>query len=139
MLWGFYYGVLLLAEKLVLKKVLDKMPKFLTWIYSMFFVLIGWVIFNQSDMTQLANTLKMMFNFTPTNISAAIMQDTNILLAVLYIPLGILCMLPWKNWIKLPDNTAVQSIKYLACIALFFVSVIFIISSSYNPFIYFRF
>ena len=44
-LWGCYYGALLLIEKLVLKKVLNRLPGIIQRIYTMFFVVIGWIIF----------------------------------------------------------------------------------------------
>ena len=41
-LWGLYYGVLLIFEKFVFKKVLDKLPSAIQHIYTMFIVVIGW-------------------------------------------------------------------------------------------------
>ncbi len=138
-LWGFYYGVLLLGEKMIWGKFTEKLPSLLRWAYSMFFVLIGWVIFNLTDMSVMADTLKTMFSFAKTDMSAAIAANTDILLSAVYIPLGLLCMLPWKNWVKVPKNECIGVISYVVHVGLFFVSVVYIISSSYNPFIYFRF
>lgn len=44
-LWGVYYGILLIIEKFVLKDILIKLPRVFRHIYALFFVLIGWVIF----------------------------------------------------------------------------------------------
>lgn len=60
-LWGVYYGVLLVLEKFVLKKVLDKLPAAFGHIYTMLFVMIGWSLFSWQDMTDSANYMRAMF------------------------------------------------------------------------------
>ena len=105
----------------------------------MFFVLIGWVIFNMTDVNAIGRAFKVMFGFMPTDIAGVIAADTDILLSLIYVPLGIICMLPWKDKVKLPDNVVVKAGVMVLHIALLAVSVIYTISSSYNPFIYFRF
>ncbi len=139
MLWGVYYGAILLLEKLVLKKYIDKLPKIVSWAYTMFIVLIGWVIFNVTDFSQMGKTLKIMFSFMPTNWAEAYAFDAEILLGFIYIPLGILCMLPWKTWLKVPQTKLWDNISYALSFVLFVLCVMFTISSTYNPFIYFRF
>lgn len=137
-LWGLYYGLILLGEKLLWGKFIEKLPKAIGWIYSMFFVLIGWVIFNITDMGVLWSTLCTMFGFVPTNFGAVIGANTEILIALSYLPIGIVCMLPWENKIKLPEKVK-MAVSPILHIALLFVCVVYTISSSYNPFIYFRF
>lgn len=135
--WGLYYAALLILEKLFLHKLLDKLPKFLRWIYAMVIVLVGWVMFNLTEPAKIIQALSQMFSFHYTGIETAIMANTDIVYALFYIPLGLICMLPWKNKInisKIPDW-----IINIACLTLFAISVVFIIGSTYNPFIYFRF
>ncbi len=138
-IWGLYYGILLLTEKLFLAKYIDKLPKFLRWVYSMFFVLIGWVIFNLTDMTQTVKTLGMMFSAVPTDFAGVIGANTEIMFALLFLPLGIICMLPWKNKFDFSQNKVGRIAMMIVKTVLLALCVIFIISSSYNPFIYFRF
>ena len=59
--WGLYYGLLLLAEKLFLGRLLERLPKAVRWLYTAFFVLIGWVLFNLTDFPSLCHALKLMF------------------------------------------------------------------------------
>ncbi len=135
--WGLYYAALLILEKLFLHKLLDKLPKFLRWIYAMVIVLVGWVMFNLTEPAKIIQALSQMFSFHYTGIETAVMANTDIVYALFYIPLGLICMLPWKNKInisKIPDW-----IINIACLTLFAISVVFIIGSTYNPFIYFRF
>lgn len=138
-LWGVYYGILLLLEKLVLGKMLEKLPRFVRWLYSMFFVLVGWVMFNLTDFAKMLTAFKQMFTYVPTNFMTLISADSEILYYVWYIPLGILCMLPWLEKFKKPESACEHVLCNLICVVLFVISVIFVFSSTYNPFIYFRF
>lgn len=137
LLWGLYYGVLLLVEKLFLGRVLDKLPKFVRWLYTMFFVLIGWVLFNLVDFDALQHALGMMFLPHATSWSAVVSANASILKAVVYLPLGILCCLPILK--KPCQTTSGTVVTNLAATALFFLCIVYVLSSSYNPFIYFRF
>ncbi len=138
LLWGLYYGVLLIAEKYIWGRALEKIPKLCRWMYSMFFVVIGWVIFNFTDGAEILSALGMMFSFRPTDFLHAVAADTDIFTALVYLPLGILFMLPLfkRKEKKGPFMLLGENIVYFALLA---VCVVYIVSSSYNPFIYFRF
>lgn len=64
MLWGLYYGVILILEKIFLKKYIDRLPAFIQHIYTLLIIITGWVIFSFEDMGQLGRYLKTMFNVT---------------------------------------------------------------------------
>ena len=138
-IWGVYYGVWLLFEKLVFGKVLEKLPKAIQWIYSMFFVLIGWVLFNLTDSGDLAAALGMMFSLSPTDFGAVVAANADILTAFVYIPLGIIFMLPVYQKIKPAKSTAGLIIRNVCYIVLLLICITYTLSSTYNPFIYFRF
>lgn len=138
-LWGVYYAAILLVEKLFLGKYLKRMPKAVQWLYTSFLVVIGWVIFNSESLPQVVHTLSIMFGFKPVDFLSILASDAGIVFGLLYIPLGILCMLPWKEKVKLPDHTAAVALMNTACGVLLLICIMFILSSSYNPFIYFRF
>ena len=133
-LWGVYYAALLLIEKYFLSGILKKCPKFITWVYTMFFVLISWVIFENTDLVNMKNALFTLFDFSKTNWSGAILDNTSMLWGALFVPIGILAMTPafkkvrLKNWLL-----------NILTVILFGICIIFIISSDFNPFIYFRF
>lgn len=139
LLWGVYYAALLLIEKLFLHKLLDRLPKILRWLYAMILVLIGWVIFNLTDFTQMLDALKTMFIFRHVPLIESIKAETSILYALIYVPLGILCMFPWCKKIKLPDTFFGTLLRHVGCLLLLAVCICFILGSTYNPFIYFRF
>lgn len=138
-IWGLYYGILLILEKQIYGKLLDKLPKVIRYIYTAFFVLIGWVIFNLVDFNQMMLALKMMFSFTPTDWIGSITTNSDILTGIIYLPLAIIAMLPWAKKIRIKDSFTSELIKDILCGILLVLSVAFILSSSYNPFIYFRF
>lgn len=133
--WGLYYAVLLICEKLFLHKLLKKLPKFVCWLYAMVAVLVGWVMFNLTEPAAIIQALSQMFSFRYTDITTAIIANTDIVYALIYIPIGLICMFPWKNkHIKIPDWLA-----NIICLILLAVCIVFLIGSTYNPFIYFRF
>lgn len=138
-LWGLYFGLLLIIEKFFLLKKLEKAPAFLTHIYALFFILLGWVLFDFTDMGQMGAFLSGMFTFGNGAISAQAAY-----LAISYAPLtavAIFACLPFGKQIYQRiaatrfgwafDCAAVSAVLILATAAL--------VSSTYNPFLYFRF
>ena len=137
LLWGLYYGVLLLAEKLFFGKLLARLPKLVRWLCTAFFLLVGWVLFNMTDFAALGHTLKMMFVPHATNWRAAAAADVSLLSSMVYLPLGMICCLPLLP--KERSSSRYLLVSNLAALALLAVCIVYILSSSYNPFIYFRF
>ena len=74
-----------------------------------------------------------MFRFAPTDWLAAVASDGQLLLGLVWLPLGILALLP-RNRLRLP-----LWVQNGLCLALLALCLIFILGSTYNPFIYFRF
>ena len=141
LLWGLYYAVLLLAEKLWLQKWLDKLPKFAGWAYAMFFVVVGWVLFNLTDFSRLLAALGQMFTYHPTDWVGMAAADMSVLYGLFFLPLGLVWMLPMPQKLQLSgyDSPAALAANNLLHLVLAGVCVVAIISSKYNPFIYFRF
>lgn len=144
LIWGFYYALLLLLEKLFLQRFLDKLPRLFRWTYTAFFVIIGWVLFNLTDFSSLREAFGVMFRIQGGGIVEAIRGGAEILYLFLYIPLGLLCMLPLGQWLerftaKLRGHAAGLVINNAVYMALFLLCVVFLLSETFNPFIYFRF
>ena len=138
-LWGIYYGTLLLVEKFLLQDLLNRMPKVLRWAYAMVLVLVGWVIFNLTDFAAMRQALAMMFSLRPTDFVGVVAADSGILTAMAYLPVGLVCMLPLKNCLPKTKSPAAAVVEDLGYWLLLAVCIVYILSSSYNPFIYFRF
>ena len=140
--WGMYYGSLLLVEKFLLQRYLDKLPKILRRIYAMVLVLIGWVIFNLTDFDRMRTALAMMFSFQKTDFLGVVAADSGILTALLYLPFGLVFMSPHpklRNIRLLQETNAGTVLRDAGYWLLLAVCIVYILSSSYNPFIYFRF
>lgn len=145
LLWGLYYGAILLLEKLWLGRLLEKCPKPVRWLYTMGLVLIGWVIFNLTDFRQMTAALGMMFRFVPTDLTGLLAADASIVKGLVYLPLGMLFSAPLlpKLRERLPKEgragTLVLAVENLLCLALAVLCVIYVAGAAYDYFIYFRF
>ena len=144
-LWGVYYGVLLILEKFVLKRFLDKLPSWIQNLYTMFFVVISWVIFKCEDLSYCLSYLKAMFG----GFSAGLFNTESLYLLKNY---GILLVILILGSTRLPkffgekmekrfgENggvmTGARMIFYLGILLL---SVAYLVDATYNPFLYFRF
>lgn len=139
-LWGLYFGLILILEKYYLKNLLNKLPDFILHIYSLILIIIGWVMFSFEDLYNLKKYLKAMFSFN--NI---LYDNTFIYLFTSNIVLIIICFILStpiiKNLIKKYENSS--PIAYISesfgLFIMFFISINYLVSASYNPFLYFRF
>ncbi len=137
LLWGLYYAVLLIMEKLVLLKWLNKLPKLIGHLYSLLAVVLGWALFFFEDMGQLGAFFTRLFTLSPTDIYA-----TNRILG--FLPLLLLSCFAATPFIKRlgdkwQDKALVRYGKPVVCGVLLLLCVATLASNSYNPFIYFRF
>ena len=142
-IWGMYYGIILLIEKFILKKYLDKLPIFIKRIYSIIIIIIGWVIFRIEEIPQLLKILKIMFTFKQSNYLNLFQENLFLITYIPFIILGIIFSLPiykkFKNKINQSKKIYLTLIDDLILGILFGLSVMSLVSNQYNPFIYFRF
>ncbi len=137
-LWGAYYAVLLILEKFVFKNLLDKMPAFLKHILTMLLVLIGWVIFSKETLGAVTGYLGSMFGFG----AGFIDEGTKYYISSYILPLIIMSLSAFGVFRFLPRpkkselRFLYQSVGYLVILVL---CIVFLVSDTYNPFLYFRF
>ncbi|MDR1299711.1 MAG: MBOAT family protein [Oscillospiraceae bacterium] len=136
-LWGAYYGAVLLLEKFVLhKNVLRRLPHILRHIYTMFLILIGWSIFYFTDLPELGRFLSAAFGGAPAGDFRveSVFYSNIFLLAALAIAST---PLPSRIWARFRARLpAAEPLGNMAVMALCFISLV---GRSYNPFLYFRF
>lgn len=134
-LWGIYFGIILIIEKIFLKKIINNIPNIMKHIYTLFILLVGFCIFGIEDSSQLLNYLKSLFINTQLIDSYSFFEFINNIILLI---IAILCSTPIvKNmYDKIKKN---YLIKNILIISLFIISVCYIVSNSYNPFLYFRF
>jgi len=137
-LWGVYFGVLLILEKLFLGKVLSFL-KGLNHLITVFLIMISWVIFNSTSVDQIFAFINRMIFITPYDADSLITLNFGNYWP--YYLLGIIFSTPLIPWIetKLKTSTLYNLLKSIIVLALFVLCIIFLIDSSYNPFIYFKF
>ena len=144
-LWGLYYGILLLIEKFVLGKYLKRLPGVFQHIYCMFFVMLGWNLFVFDDMSAGISFARALFGTYGAGFCSRetlYLLYNNAVLMVLLI-LGS-TQLPARagNWIcaKLRGKETILTIvKNVFYVGIFLLSVAWLVDASYNPFLYFRF
>lgn len=135
-LWGLYYGIILLLEKLVLKKFLTKIPDIFKHLYAIIIIILGWVLFKSLTFSEISSIYKAMFglygignlnifhyiNFFNFNTILAL-----ILCVFMIAPIGKKLLQKYPVFMD------------ILVIILFFLTIAEIVVGSYNPFIYFRF
>lgn len=139
LLWGVYYALLLMLEKLVLLKLLKKAPAFLTHVYTMLLVLVGWAIFANEGLNQCGSYLATMFFcgsaplFLPTDAYYLVNYAAVLLIcAVASVPAAANMMR------KLPDSLRTVAVPVFIAIGLLLCTA-YLVDATYNPFLYFRF
>ena len=138
-LWGLFYGVLLIFEKLVFGKLLRKLPAVLQHIYTMFFVIMGWVLFYFVDMGELWAFVVSMFNF-----AGPVIGESALSTAISFLPLIVISAVSstplalnlYRKIKSTPLKIAIDTAFVLAIVLLCTASLV---NQSYNPFLYFRF
>ena len=163
-MWGLYFGIILIIEKLFLLKIIAKaqekisnleknnkaLGKILSiilsafsHIYAMFLVLIGWVIFAFEDLSKVGAYLSSMFGLNNISFinSEAIYYLQNYFIIII---VGIICSIPLKNIaLKIVErakkNKWTGVITGVLCVGILIISTASLVNNSFNPFLYFRF
>ena len=167
-LWGLYYGLLLLLEKYVLCRI--KLPKVIGWLYTTVLVIVGWVFFSGESLAQSIAILKAMFGFgssAPVQTASALTQTAFEsgagLVSQTTLPTGFsafdqtslyylstgwrtllvcaICSTPVLANIRdrLLRSTVGRAVLTVVYVGLFALAVMYLVVQNYNPFLYFRF
>lgn len=141
-IWGLYFGALLLIEKFVLLSWLEKMPRFIGHLYAMLCVIIGWVFFEFEKLSNIRDFISAMFGFG----GRRLFDSTSIyyLYTNLFIfGIAILFSTPYPmrayNRLKEKAGGFGRVSVVVGMIAILLISTAFLVNEGYNPFLYFRF
>lgn len=151
--WGMLHGLFMILEKLGLDRLLEKLWKPFQHLYTLFIVMMAWVLFRADDFTHARGYFKAMFSYQPGDINADLYHI--FLNNQIYVMLTIALLSSTRVWVVLYDKarrllpakekTAGLVYGLWTLIVMIFVVGIMILSTSslvansYNPFIYFRF
>ena len=141
LLWGLYYGAILIIEKVWLQKPLQKAPGVVQRLYSLLLIILGWVIFALTDFGAIGNYFAALFGaHGGADAQTMYLLTTNISLLLV-------AALACTHWpahaandllTRLP-RAAQTLLRCLFYAAVLLMCVAFLVGDSYNPFLYFRF
>ena len=136
LLWGLYFYVLLVSEKLLLGKYLQKLPGWLRHVYVMVLVLISWAIFALEDLSIMGHYLAAMLGFGGLPLVNALtgyyLRNYLPILAAAAVASTPMVITRWRRMDSPGLKLTVLLLGLLACTA-------YVVASTYNPFLYFRF
>lgn len=141
-LWGLYYGCLLLLEKFFLREKLEKLPKPISHIYTLLVVLIGWVFFMSPNITTAFSTLGKMISIGTTtfaNNQAKFMLKSYFILFVLAILLSTKVYDRIQIFVYNQYKMKAVYTTWTIYIILLIVCIAFIVGGTYHSFLYFAF
>lgn len=141
-IWGLYFGIILILEKFIYGKALEKLPSVLQHIYSLILIVFGWVLFEMNSIETITGFLSALLGFN----GAGAFNSESFYLVASNIVIFALCFLFSSDWsagvsrfIKKKNKTAGQAIIAVGSIAVFAVCICYMATSQYNPFLYLNF
>ena len=150
-IWGLYYGVLLVLERFVFNSLIEKTPKAVRWVLTFLIAVVGWAIFYETDPGALAASLRALLGYARTDGGRVLLPlcDTDTLAVMrrytVFPLLAFAFSLPLVPAVKtrfFPEENggrAVAVLRGVRTAVLFALSLVFLVGQSFNPFIYFRF
>ena len=139
-IWGLYFGILLILEKVFLSKYLEKLPKVLTRIYTLLIVMISFVIFNGESTAQIMQNIGGLIGINTTRVvsieSMYYLKSYFVVLLISFI--GATPIL--KNFAnKEKIHKVINILEPIFLLLILTICTSYIIDGSFNPFLYFRF
>lgn len=139
-LWGLFFGILLIIEKLFLEKYLKKLPKFLSRIYVLIIVMISFIIFNGESFSQIMQNIGGLIGIggSPLVSKESIYYLKSYLVVII---VGIIGATPiLKNIVNSRKiHKIANMLEPIFLLLILVLSTSYIIDGSFNPFLYFRF
>lgn len=138
-LWGLYFGLILIIEKRFIGKFIERIP-ILNHIYVLIIVMISWVIFNTHDLAHVSQFITNMMDYKQ-GFDFTALKYSQYLFIWPYLLFGIIGSTPlFKKILAVIEQFKIgQLLTTLLSILVLALSLMFLVNDSYNPFIYFRF
>ena len=143
-IWGLMFGIILIIEKLFLKKYLEKLPNFIRRIYVLFIVMISFIIFNADTISDAISNIIGLFGFNKetfiNNYTIYYLKSYFIILVIAIIASTPLIKKQLENMKKNKFmNKLINILEPIYIVSLLLIVTSYLIDNSYNPFLYFRF
>jgi len=140
-LWGVLYGVFIIAERLFLGKILDRLPDWICWLYTMILVVFGWVLFASPNLAAAGAYFGAMFGSSGT-----VFSDSTLYLLMNYgavLVLGVFASTDaWKIIVEQTEKrlpALVHGLMPVCTTGVFVLCTAYLVDATYNPFLYFNF
>jgi len=141
--WGLYFALLLLGERFLWKRALERAPRPLRHLYAMALVILGWVLFRGERIDVIARMLSAMFGGTLTDGYAVYCWKQYGWALLMAIPAALPLKPLLQRWLEKREGTLSRAVSAFAppllALGLLGLSFMRLLSSTFNPFIYFRF
>lgn len=137
-LWGLYYGVLIILEKFVFRRLLERTPSALRHILTMLAVVFGWVIFEITSPASELEFVKAMLGFGGSFANSFTLNALHNYAVTFIAAIAISTGIPLKICKKLPEKRA-DTLSLVGEAAGMTACVACLVDSGYNPFLYFNF
>ena len=137
--WGAFYGILLIIEKYLLSDILEKIPSFIRHIGTMIVVMLGWVFFSSET---LGDALTLIGSMVGLNSNALLDSQAMYYLSCYGFAIAVMSLSSFGFFESVPEirnkklSRALLTAGYAAA---FVLCIAYLISETYNPFLYFRF
>ena len=151
-IWGLWHGMFMIVERVIKKRKPEfKLPGVVGWLYTMLVVVLGWVLFKLEELPLAISYIGAMFGMDGESFvgfSPRFYLDNRM---IFILTVAILAAIPWAQVLPRRAGNFIASlslgdggsigviIKRAALICLLMISFMFVVNSTYNPFIYFRF
>lgn len=142
-IWGFYQGLIMILERLILLKLYKKTTTYLGLIFTFIFTVMGWVLFRSKDVSSGLAFIQEMWSFK-MHIPEFLITTKFITLLIVAALFSFLAVIPpvekWQMKMYNPEHGNLQHLLMtMAALVLFIISISAITSTGFSPFIYFRF
>ena len=137
--WGMFYGVLLILEKYVLHDLLENIPIPLRRAGTLIVVMIGWVFFSSENITQAGEFIGSLIglgngSFLDNQAKYLLSENTFAIFAMCLSAAGVFDMISTRE-----ETRTYKILKCVLYVIIFLLSIAYLVSETYNPFLYFRF
>jgi alginate O-acetyltransferase complex protein AlgI len=140
--WGLWHGLFLIIERRFNLRDVKKRPLVpLRYVLTMLVIIIGWVFFRAPGLPYALKYLGVMFNLVKSEnvgYTAWFYLNSKVIFALIFAVIASTPLLRPKKW-GFQQNPWYKGLSNVFILIILFISIVFVVSSSYNPFIYFRF
>lgn len=143
-MWGLYYGIFLLLEKYLLNKILNKVPYFISHIYLILVVVIGWTFFYFLDIKEAFQFIKILFGFAQNPLYDIKFEvefyNNAVLLSVAILSSTPLFKIIFEKLDKSFNNNKITNILHgIINVLILAICSVMLVGQTFTPFLYFKF